>query len=61
MEYRIVIGEVKNLFIRDVEKAAADLTEEMNRLMKEGWEPQGGISNILAGTGVYMIQAAVKR
>jgi hypothetical protein len=26
-----------------------------------GWEPQGGIASIQAGTTVYLIQAIVKR
>ena len=46
---------------RDVEKAAQELGADVTRMGSEGWEPQGGIASIEAGTTVYLIQAIIKR
>jgi hypothetical protein len=60
-EYKVVVREVTSVVWRDVEKAAKDLADEVNAAMGHGWEPQGGIASIQAGTGVHLIQAMVKR
>lgn len=60
-EYKVVAKEVKSVVWRDVEKAAQELGAEVTHLMSGGWEPQGGIASIEAGTSVYLIQAILKR
>jgi len=44
-----------------VQKAAQELATEVNAELSAGWEPQGGIASIEAGTGVYLIQALSRR
>lgn len=60
-EYKIVAKEVTSVVWRDVQKAAQELAKEVNTELSAGWEPQGGIASIEAGTGVYLIQALAKR
>lgn len=60
-EYRVIAKEVTSIVWRDVEKAAQDLSSEVNDALASGWEPQGGIASIQAGTGVYLIQALARR
>jgi len=60
-DYKVIAREVTSIVWRDVNKAAQDLAAEVNAELKAGWEPQGGIASIQAGTGVYLIQALSKR
>lgn len=60
-EYRILAKEVTSIVWRDVQKAAQELAGEVNAELASGWEPQGGIASIQAGTGVYLIQALSRR
>ena len=61
MEYKLVVREVTSVVWRDVDKAAQDLASDVNALGPSGWEPQGGVASVAAGTGVYLIQAVFKR
>jgi hypothetical protein len=58
-EYKVIAKEVTSVVWRDVQKAA-ELAIEVNAELSAGWEPQGGIASIEAGTGVYLIQALFK-
>ena len=60
-EYKVIAKEVTSIVWRDVEKAGLELASDVNAELKSGWEPQGGIASIQAGTGVYLIQALYKR
>jgi hypothetical protein len=40
--------------------AAVKFTDEVNRLMKEGWRPQGGMSVIWDETYTYYYQAMIR-
>ena len=60
-EYKVIAKEVTSIVWRDVQKAAQELALEVNAELSGGWEPQGGIASIEAGTGVYLIQALFKR
>jgi hypothetical protein len=60
-EYRVIVKEVTSVVWRDVNKAAEELATEVNAALASGWEPQGGLASIEAGTGVYLIQALAKR
>jgi len=60
-EYKVIAKEVTSVIWRDVHKAAQELTAEVNADLASGWEPQGGIASIQAGTGVYLIQALARR
>ncbi|HXW08309.1 MAG TPA: hypothetical protein VD833_23965 [Vicinamibacterales bacterium] len=60
-EYKVVAKEVTSVVWRDVHKAAQELTTDVNAELQSGWEPQGGIASIQAGTGVYLIQALARR
>jgi hypothetical protein len=60
-EYKVIAKEVTSVVWRDLNKAAQDLASEVNAELASGWEPQGGIASIEAGTGVYLIQALTKR
>ena len=60
-EYTVISREVTSVVWRDVQKAAQELTGEVNAALSSGWEPQGGIASINAGTGVYLIQALARR
>ena len=60
-EYKVITKEVTSVVWRDVNKAAQDLASEVNTELQAGWEPQGGIASLEAGTGVYLIQALAKR
>jgi len=59
-EYQVISKEVTSVVWRDVQKAAQELTSEVNAQLSSGWEPQGGIASIQAGTGVYLIQALIR-
>ena len=60
-EYRVIVKEVTSVVWRDVQKAATQLADDVNVELSSGWEPQGGIASIQAGTSVYLIQALLKR
>ena len=60
-EYKVVAKEVTSVVWRDVQKAAQELATEVNVELSAGWEAQGGIASIEAGTGVFLIQALLKR
>ncbi len=60
-EYKVIAKEVTSVVWRDVNKAAQDLAAEVNAELSSGWEPQGGVASIQAGTGVYLIQALARR
>ena len=60
-EYKVIAREVTSVIWRDVEKAAKALSQSVSAQLTVGWEPQGGISSIEAGTGVYLIQALARR
>ena len=60
-EYKIVAKEVTSVVWRDVNKAAQELAGEVNAALSSGWEPQGGVASVEAGTTVYLIQALSKR
>jgi hypothetical protein len=60
-QYKVVAKEVTSVVWRDVDKAAQELTDQVNAGLSSGWEPQGGIASIQAGTGVYLIQALARR
>ena len=60
-EYKVIAKEVTSIVWRDVQKAAQELALEINSELAAGWEPQGGIASIEAGTGVYLIQALFRR
>ena len=60
-EYKVIAKEVTSVIWRDVEKAAQELSQSVSAELTAGWEPQGGISSIQAGTGVYLIQALARR
>ena len=57
----MITKEVTTIVWRDVHKAAQELTSEVNAELGTGWEPQGGIASIQAGTSVYLIQALGRR
>jgi hypothetical protein len=59
-EYKVIVKEVTSIVWRDVTRAAEQLANEVNTELAAGWEPQGGIASIQAGTGVYLIQALAK-
>ena len=60
-EYKVMSKEVTSMVWRDVQKAAQELGAEVTAQLSSGWEPQGGIASVQAGTGVYLLQALVKR
>jgi hypothetical protein len=60
-EYKVLAKEVTSVVWRDVQKAAQDLSADVTHLMSSGWEPQGGMASVEAGTSVYLLQALVKR
>jgi hypothetical protein len=59
-EYKVIAKEVTTIVWRDVHKAAQELTSDVNAELSSGWEPQGGIASIQAGTSVYLIQALAR-
>jgi hypothetical protein len=61
LEYKLVTKEVTSIVWRDVQKAAQDLAREVSSELPNGWEPQGGIASVQAGTGVFLLQALTKR
>ena len=61
VEYKLVTKEVTSVIWRDVNKAAEELARDVNAALTEGWEPQGGVASIQAGTGVHLIQALSRR
>lgn len=60
-EYKVIAKEVTSVVWRDVEKAAQELSQQVSAELSAGWEPQGGVASIQAGTGVYLIQALSRR
>ena len=60
-EYKVITKEVTSVVWRDVQKAAQELTTDVNAHVSSGWDPQGGIASIEAGTSVYLLQALIKR
>jgi hypothetical protein len=61
VEYKVMAQEVTSIVWRDVDKAAQQLTRSVSEELASGWEPQGGIASIEAGTTLYLLQALVKR
>jgi hypothetical protein len=61
VDYKVITKEVTSVVWRDVDKAARELASDVNAELSSGWEPQGGIASIQAGTGVYLIQALSRR
>ena len=59
-DYKVIAKEVTSVVWRDLDKAAKELASDVNAELSSGWEPQGGIASIQAGTGVYLIQALVR-
>lgn len=59
-EYKVLAKEVPSVLWRDVQKAAKELAREVNDELSSGWQPQGGIASVQAGTGVYLLQALAK-
>ena len=60
-EYKVIAKEVTSVLWRDVDKASQSLASDVNAELSSGWEPQGGIASIQAGTTVYLIQALARR
>jgi hypothetical protein len=60
-EYKILAKEVTSIVWRDVQKAAQELASEVTAELSAGWEPQGGVASIQAGTSVHLIQALARR
>ena len=60
-EYKVIAKEVTSVVWRDLQKAAQELAREVSSDLSSGWEPQGGIASINAGTSVHLIQALAKR
>lgn len=60
-EYKVIAKEVTSVFWRDVDKASQELAADVNAELGAGWEPQGGIASIQAGSTVYLIQALARR
>ena len=44
-----------------ISTGSEELGAEVTRMGSDGWDPQGGIASIEAGTTVYLLQAIVKR
>jgi hypothetical protein len=59
--YKVIAKEVTSVAWRDVEKAARELASDVDAELPSGWEPQGGIASVQAGTGVYLLQALLRR
>ena len=60
-EYKVIAREVTSVVWRDVDKASRELANDVNAELSSGWEPQGGIASIQAGSTVYLIQALARR
>ncbi|HEV8392957.1 MAG TPA: hypothetical protein VGQ37_01735 [Vicinamibacterales bacterium] len=60
-DYKVIAKEVTSVVWRDLDKAAKELAADVKAELSSGWEPQGGIASIQAGTGVYLIQALSRR
>jgi hypothetical protein len=61
MTYKILVKKIDNALKRNVDKAAAELTEQVNQELSLGWEPAGGVAIGSAGSAPYLLQALVKR
>ena len=60
-EYKVIAKEVTSVVWRDMSKAVQELSHDVTAALAEGWEPQGGVASIEAGTGVFLIQALARR
>jgi len=60
-EYKLMVKEVTSIVWRDVDKAARELTKEVNAELASGWEVQGGVASIISSTSVCLLQALVRR
>jgi hypothetical protein len=61
MEYKIIVRKVDNAFVRNVDKAAKELSRQVTEQLGSGWEPVGNVTLGVAGTAPYLLQALVKR
>jgi hypothetical protein len=61
LEYKIIARKVDNAFVRNVDKAAKDLSRQVTEQLGAGWEPLGNVTLGNAGTAPYLLQALVKR
>ena len=61
MEYKVIVQKVANALTRNVSKAAADLSREVNKHVAQGWEPLGGVAIGDAGTAPYLLQTMIRR
>ena len=60
-EYKVITQRVTGVLWPDVRKAAKALSAEVNTAISSGWEPQGEIASIKAGSSQFLLQALTKR
>ncbi|MCP1373488.1 DUF1737 domain-containing protein [Dyella lutea] len=62
MQHQILRVNATKFLGTDVEQATRDLAEQINRAMREGWRPQGGVAveGFKGGSHHYLFQAMVK-
>jgi hypothetical protein len=60
-DYKVIVKEISSIVWRDVRKAADELGQEVTSELKSGWQPQGGIASVQAGSSVFLIQALVRK
>jgi len=62
MEYTIIMRCAVN-FVTDFDRAAAELSDDVNAAIQEGWEPLGGVCACQTQSthAPYLMQAMVRR
>ena len=63
MKYKILMQKAGTLFKTDFERAAQELSNQINQALRDGWELQGGLAVGRTTTAeiAYLMQAVVKQ
>jgi len=62
MKYRILVQKAGSFFETDFERAAEEMSNQVNEALREGWKVQGGLAvgRTKAAEISYLMQAMVK-
>ena len=63
MEYKILVVKAGSGWKTDFERAAREMSRQVNEAIREGWEPQGGVNvgKTVAMEKPFLLQAMIKR
>jgi hypothetical protein len=63
MEYKILVVKAGSAWKTDFDRAAQEMSRQVNEAIRNGWEPLGGVNvgKTTATERPYLLQAVIKR